>query len=472
LQKALSFFLLPLYTIYLTPDDYGLVAIISTFFGVVGLLITLALTGAISRYYFVYKKDERKQKEFLGTVIIAVIFNCILWFVLILSFKNVVTTIFLKDIDFFPYVFLALLSIVTSPIYFIYQLILQIKQDAKGYSTNSLIYFIFALSLNLVFIVGFKLGAIGLLLAGAIPSILFSIIASIALVRKRHIAIAFKWKYLAEALRFSIPLIPHVLSGPIADYISKNLLYLKANLANVGLYNIAFQFGTILDIIQNSISGALNPMVYDTLDNHREEEQQLIKTTTLIFKGICFFALGLALISKEIVFLMTSNNSFNPAWKAIPIIAFGTLFNSLYNTYGILLFYSIKGTRYIWIASLSGNLTNIAFTLWFTSQLLFLTPAIAGVLHKVIMFLIVYSISRKIEPVNYELYKMMLIILLFVVAVAIGLAPEIIMPNEHLSIYLFLWKALILIIASTILFYVDRATIKTIIVKYIYYGRR
>lgn len=467
LQKALSFFLLPLYTIYLIPDDYGLVTLISTFMGFVALLITLALNGAISRYYFVYKNDEKKLKEYLGTIIFGVIFNCILWFILIVGFKNIITSVFLKNIEFFPYIFIALLSTITSPIYSIYQSILQIKQNAKGYSANSLIYFCFAVGLNLLFIVGFKLGATGLLLANAIPNILFSIVAIITLVKKKHIAVAFKWPYMAESLRYSIPLIPHILSGTIADYISKSFLYLKSNLANVGLYSVAFQFGTILDIIQSSISNALYPLVYDTLDNHRDEEQKLIKTTTLIFKGMCFLSLGLALTSKEVVFLMTSNRSFHTAWKAIPIIALGSLFFSLYATYGTLLTYNKKGTKYFWIASLSGNLANIAFTVWLTTKFMYLTPAIAGVLQKAIMFLIVYYISRKLEPVKYEFNKMMLIILLFIVSVSIGLAPDIFIPNDHLDIYRFLWKTMIFMFAATILLYEDRLTIKTEIRKYI-----
>ena len=467
LQKALSFFLLPLYTIYLKPGDYGLVTLISTFFAFVALFITLALNGAISRYYFVYKNDEKKLKEYLGTIIIGLIFNCILWFVLILSFRNIITSVFLKNIEFFPYVFIALISTVTSPIYSIYQSILQIKQNAKGYSVNSLINFIFAVSLNLIFIIGFKLGATGLLLANAIPNILFSIVATITLIKKKHIAVAFKWPYMAESLWYSIPLIPHLISGTIADYISKGFLYLKSNLANVGLYSIAFQFGTILDIVQSSILSALYPLVYDTLDNHRDEEQKLIKTTTLIFKGICFLAIGLALSSKEIVFLMTSNRSFHTAWKAIPIIAFGALFYSLYAIYGTLLTYNKKGTKYFWIASLSGNLANIALTVWLTSRFMYLTPAIAGVLQKAIMFLIVYFISRKIEPVKYEFNKMMLIILLFVVAVAIGLAPDILILDDRLDIYRFLWKAFIFMLAGTILLYEDRLIIKTEIRKYI-----
>jgi O-antigen/teichoic acid export membrane protein len=466
LQKALSFFLLPLYTVFLTPGDYGLVSLLSTFFGVVALLITLALNGAISRYYFIYKSDEKKQKEFIGTILVGIFINCLFWFVLIFGIKDVVINIFLKDIDFFPYIFLALITTVASPVYSIYQTILQIKQDAKGYSINSLLYFAVAISLNLLLIVVFKLGVTGLLLANAIPSVLFSIMAAYTLIKKGHVVLVFKGKYMLEALRFSVPLIPHILSGSIADYISKSYLYLKSNLTNVGLNNIAFQFGTILDIIQSAISSALSPYMYDTLDNQRDKERELIKTTTLFFKVVCFFSLGITLISKEIVYLMTSGDNFNAAWNAIPIIALGALFYSLYTIYGTLLFYNVKGTRFIWIASFSGNFVNILFTYWFTEQYTYLTPAIAGVVYKAIMFIIVYYISRKIEPVKYELGKMLMIILLFIVFSAIGLAPDIMMSDQHLSLNLFMWKVFVFIMASILLLYEDRKNLKTILVRF------
>ncbi len=467
LQKALSFFLLPLYTIFLTPGDYGLVALISSFFGFIALLITLALNGAVSRFFFFYKNDERKLKEFLGTIIIGIIFNCLLWFILILSFRNLISSVFLKNIEFFPYVFIALISTVTSPIYSIYQTILQIKQDAKGYSTNSLIYFIFAVSLNLLFIVGFKLGAKGLLLANTIPSVLFSIIAIITLIHKKHIALVFRWAFMLESLRYAIPLIPHLLSGTIADYISKSILNIKSNLANIGLFNLAFQFGSLLDIIQSSINSAFVPMVFDTLDNHREAEQKIIKTTTIILKFVCFSGLAIAMFSKEIVVIMTSNIVFHKAWKAIPIIILGALFQNLYISYSNLVFYHRKATRFIWIASLSGNLVHIIFSVWFTSMFIYFTPAIAGVLQRVIMFILVFRISRRFEPVKYELNKMMLIILLFVVAVAIGLAPDILVPKERLDLFRFIWKAFVFMLATTILLYEDRYIIKTQITKYI-----
>ena len=168
-------------------------------------------------------------------------------------------------------------------------------------------------------------------------------------------------------------------------------------------------------------------------------------------------------------FIMTSNVSYHKSWFAIPIISFGTLFYSLYTIYGTLLTYNKKGTRYFWIASVTGNLANIIITIIFTSSLLFLTPAIAGVVYKAILFLIVFYISRKLEPVNYEIIKMMFIILFFIVTIAIGLGVEVYSSSENISLIKLIWKIFILLTSGIILFYEDRKQLKIYTNKIIHY---
>ena len=145
-----------------------------------------------------YKNDEKRVKEFLGTIVIGIIVNCVFWFLLIFTMQNMITKVFLTNIKFFPYIFIASFSTVTTPIYNIYQSILQIKQESKQYSINSMLYFFFALTLNLLFIAGLKLGATGLLLANAIPSVVFSILAIIKLISDKHITITFRWGFMFE----------------------------------------------------------------------------------------------------------------------------------------------------------------------------------------------------------------------------------------------------------------------------------
>jgi len=456
LQKALSFFLLPLYTLYLSPEDYGLVSLILSFFGIISLLITLALNGALSRYYFLFKEEPLKQKEFLGTIFSTVLINSALWFVLIFLFQGLISGYFIKDIPFFPYVFLALLSTVSAPVYSLYQTYLQISQNARGFSSNSLAYFAIALVLNLFFIIVLKMGALGFLLTGAITSIIFGCYAVYRVLRKNYAHLVFRYKYFKLAFQYSIPLIPHVLSSTISDYLARNILYLKTTLNSVGLYNIAFQFGSIMDLVISSISNAMLPYIYDTFDNRRENIGYLIKTTTIIFKAVVTIGICIAVFSRELVELMTSDMVYFQSWKAIPIITLSSLFSFMYGTYVTLLFYSVKGTRFIWVASITGNLLNIAFMIYFATRFDYLAPAIALVVQRFVMFIIVYFISRKYEKVAFELFTMLFIILFYSIIVVIGILPDILFQPSGLNLPVLGWKLMIVILTWFILLHNNR----------------
>lgn len=70
------------------------------------------------------------------------------------------------------------------------------------------------------------------------------------------------------------------------------------------------------------------------------------------------------------------------------------------------LFYNTKATKLIFIASVSGSLINVIFSTFFTEKFDLFTPAIAIVLQWVIVSAIVIILSRKIEPVDFKLKKM------------------------------------------------------------------
>ena len=58
LLKACSFLLIPIYTNYLTTDDYGIVSIINSFTSVAIYLIVFSLFSAVFRFYADIKNDH------------------------------------------------------------------------------------------------------------------------------------------------------------------------------------------------------------------------------------------------------------------------------------------------------------------------------------------------------------------------------------------------------------------------------
>ena len=69
LQKGTAFLLLPLYTLYLDPAAYGVLAIVTAINGFLSLAFTLNLMSAVTRFYFEYRDQPAMLAEFWGSVL-------------------------------------------------------------------------------------------------------------------------------------------------------------------------------------------------------------------------------------------------------------------------------------------------------------------------------------------------------------------------------------------------------------------
>src|SRR5579883_2020244 len=67
LLRGLAFALLPVYTHYLSPAEYGLLNLANVYVGLLGTVMTLAIQSSIVRLYFMYEREERRR--FLGTLL-------------------------------------------------------------------------------------------------------------------------------------------------------------------------------------------------------------------------------------------------------------------------------------------------------------------------------------------------------------------------------------------------------------------
>ena len=86
LPKVIGFILIPVYTIYLTPADYGLVEICVTINSFLLVLFKMGIPGSMPRLYFDYKENFN---EYLSSIF---------WFILILSISLLIITLVLGEL--------------------------------------------------------------------------------------------------------------------------------------------------------------------------------------------------------------------------------------------------------------------------------------------------------------------------------------------------------------------------------------
>lgn len=460
LQKGIGFLLLPLYTLYLTPTDYGITGIVNSFTAILTLLFTLSLNGSVQRYYYVYQADKEKLRSFYGTIVMFVIFNSLILSAIIIVFQRWLISPFIEGIEFYPYIFLGVLTVLFNPMYTIYQSLLQTLQKGKEFSINSLLHFALMVFLNVLFIVVFQLGAVGQLLSYLVTAVVFGLYSLISLYRKKVISFNFNFSYLREALSYSVPLIPHNLSSTIAAFISRLLLNNLISTASAGLFNIASQFMLIIDTFHMSVNNAYIPWFYGEMEKGTKKSHEgIIKFADIISKGYLVISVAVSFFIKEIIQIFLPSSYLN-AWMIIPIMLVAYQLRSIYLFYVNTLFYNTKSTRFIFIASVTGSLVNIITMSSLTSVLGIFAPAVALLAQQMVVVIIVIILSRRLEPVDFKLNNMILYIIIMILAMLIGQFYDFSNPTSEISIINILYKAVILIIVTFLILYRDLPIIK------------
>ena len=356
LQKALGFFLLPVYTAYLTTTDYGIVGVVNSITGFVSILCLLGLQAAYIKFYYEYSCDEEKLKELAGTITLVVIINSLILNVVLVVSHKFTLDFFTNGINFYPYMVLGIIAISLAPTYNVYQTILQTKQLAKKAVINLLFNFLTNLLLTLFFIIILKLGAVGMLLATAFTSIIF-FISSIYSLRK-EIKFKINIGLLIQVIKYSLPLIPHFILGFIMSSIDRIMLNYFRNASEVGIYNIGFQFGNLITIAAGAINQAFTPWFFENMKIDNGGKRRIIRFATFIVFGYGISALCISLFGQDILAFMVTKD-FKEAWKVIPLFCFSSVFNGMFYFFISPLFYENKVTFLFPVTTLIGAIISL-----------------------------------------------------------------------------------------------------------------
>ena len=176
--KFISFFLLPLYTAYLSTEEYGVVDLLNTYVSLLLPLVFLQIDQSIFRYLIDVRKDEDGKKKLITTTMITVFIQSLIFLVIF-----VIIAQFIKN----DYKYFLATNVIAA---MISNLVLQISRglgDNATYSQGSLVSGAGSIILNVAFIVGLDMGAYGMLLATLIANVLCTLFVIIKLKLYKYI---------------------------------------------------------------------------------------------------------------------------------------------------------------------------------------------------------------------------------------------------------------------------------------------
>lgn len=460
LQKCFSFFLLPLYTAYLTTEDYGINSIATSFIQTMSFIVAFSLFSAIMRFYVDLKDNPDKLKRFYGTISCFVLLSGLFFLVLFTIFRNLISKYIFSGIDFYPVIFVCLLALVFNCQQMIFDNIMRSQQKALKSSICSILFFLGSVALNIYFVVYCKYGALGTILASFIGYVLYTLYFWVEMLMHDTICICLDVSLLKEALKYSIPIMPHNLSTTIALFVSKILIGGKASLAGLGVYSVSSQFGSIADTIQCYVDNAYGPWLYEKLhakeNNYKNSIREIVN---LLIAVIGLFFLGISLFAHDYIVLFV-DKSYIDAWKYVPMIVSVYAIKTAYYFYVEVLFYFKKASKKLFISTLSSSVVNIFLSALFIPWLGVIGSILADAIAMLIRVIIVIFISKQYEDIGIktmDFVRNFCIIELFILT---GISLSFFKYSTVFNFKNFLFKIMIVIIYILYIFILNRKQLK------------
>jgi O-antigen/teichoic acid export membrane protein len=317
IQRVLSLLLLPIYTRYLTPEDYGIVGLLSVTSLVLGTLTSLALTNGIGRYF--YYPDQEKtsiQAVVWSPMLFTIGFTFVLLGPLAL-FADRLSLLIFGSPDYEYLILLTLAGVLIANVSGIGQSILVFQERAITVNILNLINVVVAVAAGLYLVVTLRRGVTGLIESGLITSLVMSVPTLwVSVLRYRP---EFSVSILNKQLRFSLPLVAALGAFFVFDSSDRYFLKLFLPLSEVGIYNIGYSFGLIVMILVGGFSSAWPP--YYHRNNQNGEGQTICNDVLRVYLLVLSSCIVLLTAGAPLVLRLFTTPEFHAADSIVPWVS-------------------------------------------------------------------------------------------------------------------------------------------------------
>lgn len=417
-SKLIAVALLPLYTRYLTPDDYGAAEVLFAAVVAASIVIRLGVIEALLRFYY---KDDEDPDRVVGTS-----FAALFWFagaaaLIALPFAGPLSEALLDE----SAPDLLRISIVGLWVLTLHEYLLTIfrlEERARAFFVTTMLNVVAAIGLTVVLVVGAGEGARGLLIGSYASGAAF--VLALIFVHRRRISLWLDRALLRRMLRFGLPTMPAELSLYLLNFVDRIIIVRTLGLAEAGLYSLAVKFAQGVNVLVRGFQLAWPPLAYSIRDDD-EARRAYAAVVTWFVAGCAFVVTGMWLLSRWIVRALAAPEFFD-SYEAIGLIATGVTLYALYMVLVVILGRTGR-TEFNFPATAAALVANVGLNLALVPSLGIVGAGIALVASYLVVLALMYGFTQRLFPVPYEWSRLLRVVLVSATLVGLG---ELLLPTE------------------------------------------
>lgn len=313
INKIIGILIVPLFTRYLSPADYGVAGVLVVTNALIIGLCDLGMSNGMARFFH----DEKDKKRIFSTAQVAMVFTTLILAIVGILFARYFSVFLFKTPDYTQVVALSFITVpfsiaVTAPL-----MRLRLEEKAKIYAFFSVSRVFTAVILNVILIVGLNLGLRGLILGPLINAIFYAIVISIY--TWKNIGFTFYYPLFRKMFKFGFPFVLGLMSFWVMDWADRFILTRLTNVSEVGLYNLGYTMGMAVMLFVGSFQTAWTPF-YLSVMKERNAKKIYSSVMTYYSLGIGFIVLSMAVFSRD-YFTFLTPDKFHSAYIIVPIIS-------------------------------------------------------------------------------------------------------------------------------------------------------
>jgi O-antigen/teichoic acid export membrane protein len=394
--RIVGVLLLPLYTRYLSPSDYGLIETLVALSAVLTALVAQGMKSAFFRFYFDSAEPQRRL----------LVIRTAFWYVLAAStFVSALGIVLAPQVSWVLFgthshgrlVVAAFIGLWSALNYEQLTSLFRVEQRSSAYVVATLANVAITIAATVVLVVVFDKGPIGVLVGNFTGTLI--VYAALLLYSRHALGLQFDRGLYRAMNRFGLPLVPSAVALWLTNFSDRFFLIKLTDAHEVGLYSIGVRVASALVLLLTAFRLAWPAFAY-SIDDDREAQRTYSFVLTYVVYVCCWLALALGLLAPWIVKLITTR-PFYPAQNVVAPLAFGV---AAFGAYVVVQIGTgrARQTRSNWLVTGVAAALNVALNFALIPTYGRMGAAIATVAAYTLLFVGMAWRAHRVFPVAYQ----------------------------------------------------------------------
>jgi O-antigen/teichoic acid export membrane protein len=437
LARAAGFLLVPLYTRFLTPADYGLIELLDLTAFFVGTFVALGMEQAVMKFYHAYEAPSDRHQ----VISTAVLFTCcsgLVMVALLVPLRGFFAEVVLGSRRYEGLFYIAFVTLLVTSLVSLLKITLRAQQRSVTFTVVSLAQTTVAIALNILFVAVLHKGPVGIFYSTLIGSTLFSAYLMWRILGETGISL--DTVKLKRMLGYGIYFVPAGLASYVLNWTDRYFLRAYSTMDVIGLYALGYKIAMIVVLV---VAVPFNQIWHSYLfeiEKQPNARDVYARVATYFVGALTAVALGIALLSREIVIVMAAP-AFVEAHTVIPVLSAAMIFFCVDNVFQVGLLIKGESNRLSsarWIAAVA----NLGLNWLLIPRYGMMGAAIATLLSFMCSAVLILRKAQQTYPVPFEYRRYAQIAM----AAAVTYAVSPLLPSSPL------WLAIVTKAATWLLF--------------------